>query len=204
MQKIKWVHWPTLQNEMKPFLDILHGHVLNAGSGVRSIQFPNVYQWTNIDIKQYPGVDIVADLEHIPCAANSFEGILNIAVLEHCQRPWKVVEEFHRVLKKGGVLLGVMPFMQPIHNFPSDYHRMTPAGIKTILEDAGFTVTTIHKTHSVFHVIGWFAEEIVKYFPAWMQYSLLPLAKINYLLSKYFAQTKVSEMPSAITFIAKK
>jgi SAM-dependent methyltransferase len=57
--------------------------------------------------------------------------------VEHVEHPHKAVEEIHRLLKPGGILVmsSVMDF--PIHNYPHDYWRFTPEGFKSLLKPFG-------------------------------------------------------------------
>jgi SAM-dependent methyltransferase len=57
---------------------------------------------------------------------------MNIAVLEHVPNPSKVINEIYRVLKPGGIVFSVIPFMQPFHASPFDYQRFTLTGIKEL------------------------------------------------------------------------
>lgn len=199
----KWVHWPTLQAELTPHIEYLEGNVLNAGGGSRQIVLPSASKVTNMDLCAMDGVDIVGDLESIPCPDETFDGILNVAVLEHVRRPWIVVREFHRVLKKGGKLLCVVPFFQPIHYVPEDYFRYTPDGISSLLQDSGFTVEKSIATHSIWHTLGWMGEDIAKERGFFWRMLAFPIAKSIWLISK-FSKSSPKTFPNAITVYAKK
>src|SRR3990167_5828113 len=160
--KTRFVYWPSLQNELSPYLEYLQGKILNAGCGSRPISIPGASEIVNMDLQPFENVDIVGDLESIPFADQTFDGVLNIAVLEHVKKPWVVVKELSRVLKTGGTLLCVVPFFQPIHYVPTDYFRFTPDGIRSLVEDAGCKVLESKETHSMWHTIGWMCEDKIK------------------------------------------
>jgi SAM-dependent methyltransferase len=60
---------------------------------------------------------------------------MSIAVLEHTENPAMIIEEVRRVLKPGGLILSVIPFMQPFHASPHDYQRYTLPGIRNLHKD---------------------------------------------------------------------
>lgn len=200
----KWVFWPTLSDELAPHKYYLSGRVLNAGCGSRSIGLPEVKEVVSFDIQRGPAVDVVGDLEEMPFADGEFDGILNIAVLEHCKHPWLAVSEMARVLKAGGRLICCVPFMQPVHNYPGDYYRFTPQGITSLLKENGFDVSSKEYTHSFFHILGWLMEDYFKDKSVFLKILLLPISKMNYLLSKTFPNFNISSAPSVVTLLAEK
>ncbi len=106
--------------------------ILNIGSGVHRPR-PDI---VNIDIFFYPGVDVIANAEELPFADNSIDAIICENLLEHVPRPDDIIAEMLRVLKKGGQLYLVMPFIYPFHACPNDYYRWTGRGIRELCRDA--------------------------------------------------------------------
>ena len=86
--------------------------------------------YVNIDLFALPGVDVVANAEQLPFAAGIFQRVECDAVLEHVERPEKVMAEIERVLAAGGFAHVVTPFCHPFHEYPSDYRRFTLDGLK--------------------------------------------------------------------------
>jgi len=107
------------------------GVILNIGSGNQPRQ-PNT---VNVDMMDYANVDIVCDIHRLPFKDNSIDAVMSIAVLEHVREPAKVLSEVHRVLKPGGLVFSVIPFMQPFHASPHDYQRYTLPGIEYLHRD---------------------------------------------------------------------
>jgi SAM-dependent methyltransferase len=116
---------------LQRFLDASGGTILNIGSGNYPRQ-PNV---VNVDMMDYDNVDIVCDIHKLPFKDNSIDGVMSVAVLEHVREPAKVLAEVHRVLKPGGQVFSVIPFMQPFHASPHDFQRYTLPGIEYLHRD---------------------------------------------------------------------
>src|SRR5207245_165333 len=58
----------------------------------------------------YPQLPIVrADAFSLPFAANSFDGVYSIGLIEHFQSPRRIIEEARRVLEPGGVSIWLVP-----------------------------------------------------------------------------------------------
>ena len=116
---------------LKRFLNSTNGLVLNIGSG-NSIRKNGIL---NVDMMDYSNVDLVCDIHNLPFKDNSVDGIMNFAVLEHVKKPQVVLKEIYRVLKPGGRVFSVIPFMQPFHASPQDYQRYTLPGIEFLHRD---------------------------------------------------------------------
>ena len=124
---------PVCSNRLplKRFLDSAEGFVLNIGSG-NSLRQKGV---VNLDMMDYENVDIVCDIHNLPFKDNSIDAVMSLAVLEHVREPALVLKEVHRVLKPGGLIFSVIPFMQPFHASPHDYQRYTLPGIELLHRD---------------------------------------------------------------------
>jgi len=105
------------------------GLVIGCGNKYFSKNF--VYS----DIEKTKITDVVNDGHLLPFKDNSFDTVMIIAVLEHTKEPQKIVNEIHRVLKKGGVVYSTTPFMQPYHPSPTDYWRFTKDGLKHLFRN---------------------------------------------------------------------
>lgn len=81
-----------------------------------------------VDIFQSPTVDVVCDGHYLPFAAESYDGVLIQAVLEHVVEPQKVVAEIFRVSKPNGIVYAETPFMQQVHEGAYDFTRYTVLG----------------------------------------------------------------------------
>lgn len=66
-------------------------------------------------------IDIMSDITDIPAPDSSFDAILCSEVLEHLPEPTRAIDEFHRLLKTGGVLILTAPFASLVHMAPYYY-----------------------------------------------------------------------------------
>jgi len=99
---------------------------INLGSG-NSVLSDHIY---NVDIFNYENVDLTCDIMNLPIKDSSVDYVFNIAVLEHVPEPEKAVAEIYRILKPGGYIYTVFPFMQGFHASPYDFSRRTSEGLK--------------------------------------------------------------------------
>jgi uncharacterized protein YbaR (Trm112 family) len=115
------------------FLDTIRhgGLVLNSGSGSTRLTDGII----NIDIEQFPNVDVVADGCRLPFPEHTFDAVISDAVIEHIKYPQAYVAEIKKVLKPEGSVFIVAPFVHPFHGCPSDFQRYSIEGIKVLFED---------------------------------------------------------------------
>jgi SAM-dependent methyltransferase len=88
--------------------------------------------YVNIDLVALPGVDVVADAEQLPFRCSTLQRVECDAVLEHVECPDRVMREIERVLAPGGFAHIVAPFCHPFHEYPRDFRRFTPDGLKQL------------------------------------------------------------------------
>jgi SAM-dependent methyltransferase len=92
----------------------------------------------------YSKLDILGDLARIPLRNSSVDCILCMVVLEHTRNPREVLLEFARVLKSGGTLIMVVPFLWEEHQIPHDYFRFTRYGVRCLFEPSPFDVDLVN------------------------------------------------------------
>jgi SAM-dependent methyltransferase len=89
-----------------------------------------------VDIEPGPGVDIVADAHDLHMIDDhSADCVVAVGMLLHCRNPGKVISEFHRVLKPGGVLYVGAPFISPHPGFPPVFYYFSREGLETTCAD---------------------------------------------------------------------
>jgi SAM-dependent methyltransferase len=123
---------PLVHNPKEKFLPPAEGIGLRVGGAFS----PSWAGFVTIDLEAYPGVDVAADVQALPFRDNSIAAIECDAVLEHVKNPVRAVAEMVRVLKPGGYIHAVVPFNQPFHAYPSDFHRWTIVGFEELLTSA--------------------------------------------------------------------
>lgn len=122
-----------------------------------------------IDMIEGEGVDVVFDLEWaIPTAwVHNFAHVDCVSVLEHVERPWLFAENIEFMLEPGGTILVTVPWIWRIHNYPSDYWRMTPAAIKALFPNIEWEpkATRYALDHALVRRIGSLTQEQQVWFP---------------------------------------
>lgn len=109
----------------------LQGYTLDIGGGQRSsysqlLKVEGTLESINIDPTMQP--TILADLdEPLPLGSAICDNVISLNTLEHIRNDVVAVSEMIRVLKPGGHLHIVVPFLYRIHVWPGDYHRHTAA-----------------------------------------------------------------------------
>jgi O-antigen chain-terminating methyltransferase len=95
-----------------------------------------------------PGV--IGDGFRTPFTASSFDVVRMKEVIEHVERPLALVQEAHRVLKAGGLLIAHVPSpysqFYPVANFWDDYTHVRPIsrfGLTRLVADAGLELDRI-------------------------------------------------------------
>ncbi|MBE2212555.1 MAG: class I SAM-dependent methyltransferase [Opitutaceae bacterium] len=138
------------------------GLILDAGAGFNPDYRPNV---VNLEVVDYPTCDVLAAGERLPFRDGSFDAVLSLAVLEHVRDPFACAAEIQRVLKPGGLLCAVVPFLQPYHGFPHHYYNMTAQGLRNLF--SGLTVIAQQVPLSGLPIwsLGWYIREYSESLP---------------------------------------
>ena len=101
------------------FLDLGCGTRKDVAAGVAA------YGAKYVGLDMGPGAQIRCDAHALCLPAASVDVVFSAATLEHFRNPWKVVQEIARVLKPGGVFVGLVAFIQPEHGYPGSYFHMS-------------------------------------------------------------------------------
>jgi SAM-dependent methyltransferase len=104
--------------------------------------------------------DIVAPADSLPVPDGSFSLVLCTQVLEHVPEPARVLAECSRVLEPGGRLALTVPLIWEVHEAPHDYYRYTDAGLRHLVETAGFTVTEVRSRGDGFTTLAQLAMNL--------------------------------------------
>lgn len=136
-------------------------NILDAGAGeLQYKKYCEHLKYVSQDFAQYDGsgdgnglqtktwdnskLDIVSDITSIPVKDKSFDAIMCIEVLEHIPRPIDAIQEFSRLLKKGGKLIVTAPFNSITHFSPYFFNTgLTKYWYQEHLKNAGFKINEI-------------------------------------------------------------
>lgn len=108
-----WTRKPLLRRVYGDFYDRIIGHcaggpTLEIGGGIGQLKarLPEVIA---SDIQYAPWLDLVADAQALPFAANSLGNLVMLDVLHHIEYPIVFLREAARVLRPGGRIVMIEP-----------------------------------------------------------------------------------------------
>ncbi len=169
------------------------GRVLDAGSGRgtwRRTILRATADYESIDIAPRGGdrPTWIGDITAMPQVPDGhYSTVVCHQVLEHVRKPWSAVEEFHRVLKPGGVAVVSVPHLSRRHELPHDYFRFTQEGLVSLLQSAGFTDIEVQPFGSVLsllhHQVSFFFPGLLCGIPVLGTAAQLVNAPFSWLLS---------------------
>lgn len=102
----------------------------------------------------YGRVDVRGDLRELALRDAAADAALCVVTLEHVPDPAGALAELARVLKPGGELLLVVPFLWEIHQAPHDFFRFTRYGMAHLLAGAGLAAEAIEPLGGFFAVLA--------------------------------------------------
>jgi ubiquinone/menaquinone biosynthesis C-methylase UbiE len=103
---------------------------VEIGAGLRFTPADNVVA---VEIYDYPSTDVLAVAESLPFEDGTFDGALALNVLEHVRDPFRCARELCRVVKPGGRVYVMLPFIAAEHGYPSHYFNATRFGVREFL-----------------------------------------------------------------------
>ncbi len=127
-----------------------HGVLLDVGCGDKPFARwfdGHITSYIGTDLSSSPYVDgvrgpgrpeVFARGERLPLRDGSVDTVLGLSMLDHFPEPAPLLDEAHRVLRPGGILILEFTQMVPLHDEPHDYLRYTRFGAAWHLERAGF------------------------------------------------------------------
>jgi len=127
----------------------------------------------------YAGLDICGNLESLPLRNASVDYILCMVVLEHTRVPGQALKEFARVLKPGGTLMLVVPFLWEEHQAPHDYFRFTRYGVQALFEPLPFRIHMLNPIGGFFWLCARRCVNLLGFFQrGWRWFFFLLLAPL--------------------------
>ncbi|MEK7168081.1 MAG: methyltransferase domain-containing protein [Patescibacteria group bacterium] len=192
----------------------IYGQAIDLGSKSKNAsyyRFLKIKKDTNLVFTDlFPTTDGVMkiDLEsRFPVESGTQDFLLLNNVLEHLFGYENCILECHRILKKGGSLIGVVPFLHRVHYDPDDFFRYTESSLKRLFEKAGFSEIKIKPLgFGPFSAAAdQFAEVVKLRLAAAVIYSLaISMDKILNRLFKGNNAVKAENFPLDYFFVCKK
>jgi SAM-dependent methyltransferase len=99
-----------------------------VGFGADELYHNDSIELVGTDVYASPYTALVTDAHKLPFEDGVFDGVWVQAVLEHVLEPATIVDEIHRVLRRGGLVYAETPFMQQVHERAYDFSRFTQSG----------------------------------------------------------------------------
>ena len=134
----------TVYRSIKKSAMAVSGSILDVGCGASPYKFlfnPDKTQYMGIDIVDadkfdYRNSSIVAfNGKEIPFSDASYDAVLCTEVLEHVQNYQALVDEMHRVMKPGSILMVTVPWSARYHYIPFDFFRYTPSTLQEMFKN---------------------------------------------------------------------
>jgi SAM-dependent methyltransferase len=145
--------WIALRDEeahLRTIAALLHGQVLEIGSGNRRLHKYLHSDTCYIGLDYPPSgqrydlrPDVWGDASRLPFQEASMDGVVMLEVLEHLPEPRTALLEAARVAKPGARVLLSLPFLYPIHDAPYDFSRITQFGLKRMAMEANLDIISM-------------------------------------------------------------
>lgn len=110
----------------------------NVNGTVRDILQPHAGRYIGVDMRPGPGVDVVSTAEEMPDSLKS-EIVVSCEMLEHAFE-WRKAFTRMADLCTGVLLVTARGPGFPLHDYPSDHWRFTPADIEQVCKALGLRV----------------------------------------------------------------
>ena len=144
---------------VKHSLKYIFGKTLDLGAGsskYRNIIEKRTSEYVTFDMIKKEGIDVVGDILNLSFKDESFDTVISTQVLEHVEKPWIMVKEIQRILRKDGICILTAPFLVPYHADPCDYFRYTKKGIESLFKNENFEIIECDGYGKTFSVLSEF------------------------------------------------
>lgn len=210
------------------FLRAQFKRVFNFGSRSCDIEYPIDYEVMELEDLLLPSNEMIyldqqqslteglnqMSIEPAPLSkqeSDSHDLALALEVLEHLVDPLKELQKIHGRLKAKGYLLITTPFLAREHQAPIDHTRWTEAGLRVLVEKAGFKIIQSQKRGGFLSVCSsftnyyWYRHLLTPYLVLCLVF--LPLFIVVYflgLMSLFLTPKKQSTIYLGVTLLAQK
>jgi SAM-dependent methyltransferase len=90
--------------------------------------------WASYSKHSFPAFDLCSPPDPLP---GPFDVVICEQVLEHVVDPLTAVRTLRQLCRPDGYVFVSTPFLIPLHSYPADYWRFTPAGLERLLRSQG-------------------------------------------------------------------
>lgn len=173
-----------LEVKVAKYARYVTGRVLDVGAGSSNRYknfFTNAKGYLRLDVEPDYKPDIVGSADDMPVSDGSFDSIVCTQVLGDLLYPHKVIAEFRRVLRPGGIVLLTEGFMNELHGKPRDYWRFTPFGLQALFESEDFQVVHNELIGGFFTVVE---QMLTRFLINWM--TLYKRELLGKVMGKFF------------------
>lgn len=207
------INFPNESNRIKWIEDKLSlipadTRILDAGAGEQKYKkFCKHLEYVSQDFGRYDGIgdskglqtknwdtrgiDIISDIINVPEPDQSFGAIMCIEVFEHLPNPIAALNEFARLLYRGGFLIITAPFCSLTHFSPYHFYSgFNKYFYQEQLKKNGFDILDISSNGNFFEYLGQeisrvpnIAEQFTPYKATFLE--KLILRKVLKMLKKY-------------------
>ena len=148
-QKERWTNWRRhgwiyLRKHLTPIDS--EAVVVDVGAGrVRYRDLISRFgNYIGVDFIPYDLIKVVTDItQPLPFKDGVADVVILSNTLEHVPTPGPLLRECYRILKKKGVLIGIVPFLVKIHLEPYDFFRYTHYMLKRLMAKSGFSADSL-------------------------------------------------------------
>ena len=138
----------------------LQGTLLDFGCGSKPYKsLINVENYIGLDFDGQghdhtnEQIDVFYDGKKIPFENEYFDSVFTSEVFEHVFNLEEVLQEIHRVMKKGGLILITCPFAICEHEVPNDFARYSIYAMRYLMEKNGFEIVAQEKLGNTVEVV---------------------------------------------------
>ncbi|MCP4353495.1 MAG: class I SAM-dependent methyltransferase [Desulfobacterales bacterium] len=197
------------RNQLAEFLQQLDNKeiIIECGSGNRRLN-DNVI---NIDLQPFEHTDIITDIVQLPFADKSVGVVVLDTVLEHVEDPQQCINEAHRVLRTGGKVVCITPFIFPYHAYPKHYWNFSEDGLEYLFRNfSNCTIeTNMGPTSALINLIAeYFALALSNKNPIsyiiFKGMALVPLFLFKYLDRLWYGSEKAKKIAMCLFTSAEK
>lgn len=143
----QWLAFKDEESHLRALAGVLHGRVLEIGSGNQRLQKHLRADTRYIGLDYPPSAkryglrpEVWGDAARLPFRAATMDGVVMLEVVEHLPDPLTALREAGRVVAPGGRVWLSFPFLYPIHDAPYDYSRLTQFGLQQMAAEAGLEI----------------------------------------------------------------